>query len=180
MTTTAHQNWNVSVCIHNSAYLHTYIHECHETYTQIPKSKIWIDGWGVRQHGLFKKQPQSMYFVVIASFAILSYEMASFRGWNGSFAWKSKEENPLDETVPFNLPALMPAGHKNRQAHPRPGAGPGPERLKIAITVPNLRCQSPFELTETFYKSLFFFLMLAGLNPNNSFYRKLGRFTGWA
>ena len=74
---------------------------------------------------------------------------SSFRRWNGSFSRKSKEENPLDEMVPFNLPALMPAGHKNRQAHPRTGFGP--EMLKIAITVPNLRCQSLFELTETFY-----------------------------
>ena len=34
------------------------------------------------------------------------------------------EENPLDEMAPFHLPALMPAGHKNRQAYPRTGFGP--------------------------------------------------------
>ena len=84
---------------------------------------------------------------------------SSFRRWNGSFSRKSKEENPLDEMVPFNLPALMPAGHKNRQAHPRTGFGPEMLKLKIAITVPNLRCQSPFELTETFYKGSFFLIV---------------------
>ena len=77
---------------------------------------------------------------------------SSFRRWNGSFSWKSKEENPLDETVPFNLPALMPAGHKNRQAHPRTGFGP--EMIKkAAITLPNLCAKAPPALTPSGHKN---------------------------
>ena len=35
-----------------------------------------------------------------------------------------RQNNPVDEMSPFHPPALMPAGHKNRQALHRTGFGP--------------------------------------------------------
>ena len=167
----------------------------HKPCDPIPLAKIWIDGWGVRQHGLFKKKPQSMYFVVIASFAILSYtarvtarkvrirlagswswkhglsnfihgmgpvwnEMATLE-WNGHFGmkWSQSGMNWLKwpffmgthgktilwmKCLLFTPPALMPAGHKNRQALHRTGFGPKmmkkqPLPAKPALPKPRLR-----------------------------------------
>ena len=53
-----------------------------------------------------------------------------------------RQNNPVDEMSPFHPPALMPAGHKNRQALHRTGFGPKMVK-KTAFTLPNLRCQSP-------------------------------------
>ena len=44
-------------------------------------------------------------------------EMALFHG-------NPRQNNPVDEMSPFHPPALMPAGHKNRQALHRTGFGP--------------------------------------------------------
>ena len=52
----------------------TLVKHAHDLKGAYPSLRFELMGaWGVHQHGLFKKKPQSMYFVVVASFAILSY-----------------------------------------------------------------------------------------------------------
>ena len=67
--------------------------------------------------------------------------------WNGEPVWDEltemapfhgnpRQNNPVDEMSPFHPPALMPAGHKNRQALHRTGFG-----LKMMKKQP-LPCQT--------------------------------------